>query len=198
MSFVFATSKTRANEGLNIDETVRENPKMVVAMWHQDVFSAPYLFRRFGAYALANTSELGNLITAVLESNNFKVFRGGRKRRMILRDMITYMSEQKRAVYGLTVDGSRGPARKMKRGACIIARECGVPIFLISSQARYQFRCPTWDRMVIFFPFNRIETRMIGPFWLDANSSEAEFDQQCNELENRLNKLEDEVRRAVI
>ncbi|MEM8867687.1 MAG: hypothetical protein AAGC73_05420 [Verrucomicrobiota bacterium] len=197
MCFVFATSKVEQRGGLDIPATVEANPKMVVALWHQDVFSAPHLFKCLGVHTLANTSDLGHLITAVLEKHQFKVFRGGRKRCIILRDMIRYMTEQERVVYGLTVDGSRGPARKMKRGACTIARECQVPIFLVSSQARYQLRCATWDRLLVFLPFNRIETRMIGPFMIDTDCSEEAFAERCNELEARLNQLEDEVKASV-
>ena len=107
--------------------------------------------------------------------------------------MIRYMSESERVFYGITVDGSKGPPKVMKRGACIIARESGRPLFLLSSQAKYALHCSTWDRTLIPLPFNHFETHVLGPYWIDPLSSKEHFLTFCEHIQSELILLSDSV-----
>jgi len=73
-------------------------------------------------------------------------------------------------VCALAVDGSRGPRRRLKRGAVALARAWGRPIVLARVAARPSLRLPTWDRLALPLPFARIRLDLRGPF---ATPSEA-------------------------
>jgi lysophospholipid acyltransferase (LPLAT)-like uncharacterized protein len=194
--FVWLTS-TRNDHQAIIQEHQRNFTGIVALLWHQEVVTTPYVFRGLQIRTLASTNTLGRLITAILESNQFQVFRGGRRHKIILKDMIRYLDKNPQAKYGITVDGSRGPARVMKRGACMIARETGTPLFVTSTRLRHGLYTPTWDRTMIPLPFNRIETQIIGPYWIDPQCTDETFDAFCDHIQNELLSLTDYCDRRV-
>src|SRR5205085_5776517 len=59
---------------------------------------------------------------------SFTVFRGGSgsksRRTSVLRELIEHMNSSPQVIYGLTVDGSRGPVHRVKPGCVAIARAC--------------------------------------------------------------------------
>ncbi len=69
-------------------------------------------------------------------------------------------------IYGLTVDGSKGPAYRMKMGGVLIARECGGPLALVRTWYKRSIRLKTWDRMAVPLPFNVIKYYLRGPYFV--------------------------------
>jgi lysophospholipid acyltransferase (LPLAT)-like uncharacterized protein len=197
MRFVWFTSKITDNYSHPIGSLKEKNGGIVAALWHQDVFTSPHVFRPFHAHTLANTKTLGRLVTSLLEDNNFRVFRGGHNRQIILRDMILHMKANPKILYGITVDGSKGPARIMKRGASLIAKDCGVPIFVVRTQAKHALYMNTWDRTAIPLPFNKIETSAVGPYWIDPDCTAETFNAFCEHIQQELLNLTDYIDRKL-
>jgi lysophospholipid acyltransferase (LPLAT)-like uncharacterized protein len=140
-------------------------------LWHEEVFSVSWAYRAHRPHTLASLGDAGEAITRALERCGFIVFRGGsaqarsRRRTEVLGEMIEHMKTTHDVVYGLTVDGSMGPRYRMKRGGVTIAYECRKPIMLAQTWAKWNLRLPTWDRMAIPLPFNRIRQRARGPYF---------------------------------
>jgi lysophospholipid acyltransferase (LPLAT)-like uncharacterized protein len=100
------------------------------------------------------------------------------------------MRENRRVVYGVTVDGSNGPYHVMKPGALFLARKCGKPIVLVRTWAKRNLRLPTWDRMAVPLPFNRIRQYLVGPFFPPDGASDSErLEIFRRELEGKLVEL---------
>src|SRR5262249_10237410 len=90
-------------------------------------------------------------------------------------------------IYGLTVDGSKGPPYRMKTGGIIIARECARPVALVRTWYKRCLRLPTWDRMAFPLPFNRIRYYIRGPIEVPPSASTPEGLERFRlELENGL------------
>lgn len=195
--FVWCTSKTSDNCRELIEPLSKIQNNLVATLWHQETLTTPHVFRPFNVHTLASTTTLGRLITALLEDNNFKVFRGGRRRKIVLREMIHHMKANSDVIYGITVDGSKGPPRVMKRGACHIAKECRVPIVAVCTQAKRAIHLKTWDRTAIPLPFNQIKTHCIGPYWIDPDCSDEAFDHFCDHIQKELLNLANHVDRAL-
>ena len=106
----------------------------------------------------------------MLKLCGYVVFRGGstsgkaRRREGTLLEMIEHMRTTPEVTYGLTVDGSKGPAYRMKTGGIVIARECGKPIALVRTWYKRCLRMRTWDRMALPLPFNVIRYYIRGPY----------------------------------
>ena len=63
MRFVWFTSKVTDNYTHRFGSLVKAKGGFVAALWHQEVFSSPYVFRPFHLHTLANTKTLGRLVT---------------------------------------------------------------------------------------------------------------------------------------
>lgn len=194
---VWKTSRTTDNYAERYDPFTKKFGGLVAMIWHQEVATAPHIFRGRQVHTLASLNTMGRLITALLENHDFKVFRGGRRKRIVLKDMIRYLHENPDIVYGITVDGSRGPARKMKRGSCLLAKGSGAPLFAVCTRARHCLYAPSWDETAVPLPFNRIDTYALGPYWIDPKADSKTFDAFCTHIEQELLSLTDYIDRKV-
>jgi lysophospholipid acyltransferase (LPLAT)-like uncharacterized protein len=73
---------------------------------------------------------------------------------------------------GITVDGAKGPALTLKKGAVTLARETGSPIIVMTVAARPHVRLFNWDKMWVPLPLSRIVYFFTGPFWVPKNTDE--------------------------
>jgi lysophospholipid acyltransferase (LPLAT)-like uncharacterized protein len=172
MGLVWKTSRIEKCGLSKVADIRSEHNGAVALLWHDEVLSAAYAypFVGFRPHTLASRSNAGELITRLLERCGYVVFRGGsssgrsRRRAGALREMIDYMRRHDGVLYGLTVDGSRGPAYRLKRGGLVLARECGKPILLVRTAYARCLRLRTWDRSALPLPFNTIRYDVRGPF----------------------------------
>lgn len=169
--------------------------RVVAALWHQEVFSVAYNYRRFHGHTLASVSDFGKVISRMLELCNFTVFRGGSgsksRRTSVLRELIEHMQTSPRVIYGLTVDGSRGPVHRVKPGCVLIARACRAPIVVVRTWYRRGITIPTWDRTQIPLPFNRKLTLAAGPYWIAPDADDETVEAFRLHIENELLELTD-------
>ncbi|MEN8662420.1 MAG: lysophospholipid acyltransferase family protein [Lentimonas sp.] len=194
---IWSTSHTTDNYAKRYDLFTKKFGGLVAMLWHQEVVTAPHVFKGRKVHTLASLNTMGRLITALLENHDFKVFRGGRRKHIVLKDMIRYLQQNPDVVYGITVDGSRGPARKMKRGSCLLAKGSGTPLFAVCTRARHCLYVPSWDEIAVTLPFNRIDTYALGPYWIDPDCDSKTFDVFCQHIEQELLSLTDYVDRKV-
>ena len=195
MRFVWATSRVEPHDFPRLHDISAEHNGAVALLWHEEVMTVAYGYDYLGlrGHTLASVGAAGEVITRMLRLCNFVVFRGGtttgrsRRREGVLQEMIDYMRTTDGVIYGLTVDGSRGPPYRMKTGGIVIARECGKPVVLARTWYKRMLRLPTWDRMAVPLPFNVIGYYLRGPYGVPPSAqTEAGLDAFRLELENDL------------
>jgi lysophospholipid acyltransferase (LPLAT)-like uncharacterized protein len=172
MRFVWATSRVEGADDFTLNAITREHDGAVALLWHEEVLTVAYGYPKIGirGHTLASLGESGEVITRMLELCGYVVFRGGsssgptRRHLTVLRDMIDHMRSTREVTYGITVDGSKGPAYRMKMGGIVIARDCGKPVVLVRTWYKRCLRLKTWDRMAVPLPFNVIRYYMRGPY----------------------------------
>lgn len=185
MQLVWATSRVERNGLMRGHEIAAKYDGFVALTFHEEVLFLAYVYPRAGyrVHGLASVADAGAIISRTLELCGFEVFRGGstsrasRRRLGVLRSMIEHMKQGDRVLYGLTVDGSKGPAYQMKEGGIAIARGAGRPIVLVRSWSSPCLRLPTWDRTALPLPFSKIWIELLGPFFppgADAGEQQAE------------------------
>ncbi len=173
MRFVWATSRIDRGDYDELHRATEANDGMIALLWHEEVFSVAYGYGWNGirAHTLASPGDAGEVITRLLHRSGHVAFRGGsttsrsRRREGILGELIELVSTHRRVFLGLTVDGSRGPAYRMKSGGIVVASTCGKPVALLRLWYRRGLRLNTWDRTGIPLPFNRIRYSYRGPFF---------------------------------
>jgi lysophospholipid acyltransferase (LPLAT)-like uncharacterized protein len=178
MRLVWRTSRVE-DAGLGrLAAIAAERGGCVVLVWHEQALAAPFASARLGLRpaTLASVSDAGAVAARLLERCGFRVLRGGssrrasRRRPLALRELIRH-ARSERGVCALAVDGSRGPRRRLKRGALALARAAGQPIALAHVDARPCLRLPTWDRLVLPLPWSRIRLALRGPFALPPEAA---------------------------
>lgn len=202
MWLVWKTSRHEAIGWERVSQIADDNDGFVGMLWHDEVFSVAWAYRSMKPHTLANLGDSGEMITRMLELCGFVVFRGGssrrksRERKAVLVEMIRHMQQNRRVVYGITVDGSYGPHHVMKPGALLIARKCNKAIVLVRTRAKRNLRLPTWDRMMVPLPFNHIRQYLLGPYFMPATADTAEgFEAFRLEMEQRLEALDETSKR---
>jgi len=195
MRLVWATSRIEGRDFVALKQIAAEYNGAVGLLWHEEVMTVAfgYAYLGFHPHTLASLGESGELIARLLDRCGFVVFRGGsttgrsRRREGTLQEMIEHMRTHDQVIYGLTVDGSKGPPYRMKTGGIIIARECGKPIALARTWYKRCVRLPTWDRMAVPLPFNVIRYYLRAPYLVPENArTEAGLEQFRLMLENDL------------
>jgi lysophospholipid acyltransferase (LPLAT)-like uncharacterized protein len=181
MRLVWATSRIEGRDFVRLKEIIAQHNGAVGLLWHEEVMTVAfgYYYLGFRPHTLASVGESGEVIARMLALCGFVVFRGGsttgrsRRREGALEEMIAHMRTHDQVIYGLTVDGSKGPPYRMKTGGIIIARECGRPIVLARTWYKRCLRLPTWDRMAVPLPFNVIRYYLRGPYFVPESAHTA-------------------------
>jgi lysophospholipid acyltransferase (LPLAT)-like uncharacterized protein len=178
LRLVWATSRIVHDGSQLVGELNAKHNGVVALIWHEEVLGVAWAYPHLGfrPHTLASRSNDGDVITSILERCGYVVFRGGssgrdsRRHATVTRDLIEHMRTHDRVLYGFTVDGSKGPAYRMKPGGCLIARECGKPIVLARTWYRRCLRLSTWDRTAIPLPFNTIHSYAVGPYFVPEDA----------------------------
>jgi lysophospholipid acyltransferase (LPLAT)-like uncharacterized protein len=92
---------------------------------------------------------------------------------------------------GITVDGAKGPALALKKGAVILARETGSPIVVLTVAARPHLRLFNWDRMWMPLPLSRIVYFFTGPFWVPKDASDMQLEAIRTTIEAHMRQMTD-------
>ena len=198
MRLVWATSRIEVNDFPRAHEIGREHGGFVGLVFHEEVLMTAYGYPQIGLqlHTVASVGDAGAVIARALELCGFHVFRGGtasrasRRRPMVLRAMIKHMQARDDVLYGITVDGSKGPAYMLKGGSIAIARACKKPIIHARIWSSRTLRLKTWDRTAIPLPFGTIEFHLRGPFFApDASEGRARAEQFRLQMECELIEL---------
>jgi lysophospholipid acyltransferase (LPLAT)-like uncharacterized protein len=203
MWFVYRTSRV---ETLGPDPVLGRKlyGRVIYALWHQEVFFVAYGFGAARPDTLASQGDAGAVITRMLELCGYNVFRGGsssgeRRRTVgVIDDLVEHMQKKSEVVYGLTVDGSKGPVHRMKRGAVQISAITGAPVVVYKTWCKRYLLMPTWDRTMIPLPFNHIVYVFSGPYRPRPELPEAErYDALYAEVERGLCSVSAWARRRI-
>ncbi len=194
--FVLWTSKVVDMSDIMFQFLQEKDPhKCVAVLWHQDVFNVPWAYKRFQPITMASVGDAGEIIARILELFGYKkIWRGGsskgkKRHKKILEDFIADFKESQYSPAGITVDGSSGPAYRLKHGAVVIANECKCPIFLLRVWAKRKCLLPTWDKTMIPLPFNKIVIDAQGPYWAPDISNPEDLEKFRLYIENELLEL---------
>jgi len=196
MWLVYNTSKKTYIGVPRLWEMTACGENVLFALWHQDAFIGPFCLRGHSILTMISHSDLGDIISRVLLKSDFIPIRGGSKKggKAALELIIQYMKTHSGVPCGIAVDGSRGPARKAKIGALLIARATGAPIYPMRIWAKRCLFAPTWDKTSIPLPWNHLLFTLGEAIVVPSSSNEVLLEILRSELERRLNELAKESR----
>lgn len=145
-------------------ERLHAHRSFCLALWHEHLF-ANILGHAFQPFApLASLSKDGELVTFVMDRLGFQTVRGSSSRRgPEARDELVEIVE-KGFFTAITVDGPRGPRRRVKGGVIDVARRSGVAVLPVAAIADRQWVMhKSWDKFKIPKPFSRVRICYAAP-----------------------------------
>jgi hypothetical protein len=191
MWVVYRTSRKTFHDVPALWERTDRGENLLAAVWHQDAFISPFCHRGHDILAMVSQSSMGNILSEILRKCHFIPVRGGSSKggRGALAEVVEYLNTHTGVVCGMAVDGSRGPARRAKKGMLLIAQATGIPIYPMRSWAKWKILAPSWDKMLIPLPFNHLAFFLGEPLVVPEDVNADTVEQLRQELERRLNDL---------
>lgn len=169
----------------------------IFALWHAHQCGLYSLEGKSKTNVMISRSKDGEIIARAAEIMGLKtvrgsITRGGASATLELVERIKHGDNG-----AITVDGPKGPNRKVKKGIVEIAKITGAPIVPISwySPSKGYLKLKTWDEFR--FPlFCRKMLMYYGePIFVDPNADDEEIERTRQLLENRMNEQYEMVKR---
>jgi hypothetical protein len=176
------------------ERIVMSGRRPVLAFWHGRILPATFYFRRRGIVVITSENFDGEWIARIIERFGYGTARGSTSRgaRKALLQMVRDMRQGRPA--GFTVDGPRGPARRVQPGAVWLARATGNPILPFHLEASSSWTLGSWDRTQIPKPFSTVALTIGEPLDVDRHATEAGMEEARQEVQRRLLALEPRAR----
>ncbi len=147
-----------------------------IALWHEHLFASILAHHGQRFAPLASLSHDGDLVTRVMDRFGFKTVRGSSSRGGgEARDGLVASTEDGWFT-ALTVDGPRGPRRRVKGGIIDIARRTGVAVLPLTTVASSQWILRrSWDQFKIPKPFAKVVVSYAAPIVVAADTQGLAF-----------------------
>jgi lysophospholipid acyltransferase (LPLAT)-like uncharacterized protein len=179
-----ATLRLRVVGGEELDSFRAEKRPVILACWHNQIFSATWLYRHEGIAVITSQHFDGEYIARIIERYGFKAVRGSSTRggaRAVL-EVRKHVAEGR--MIGIMVDGPKGPRYQAKPGTLFLSRMTGAPIVPFHIEVENRWELKSWDRFRIPKPFSRAVMRVGNPIWVTSPK-----DERLESLQEELERL---------
>lgn len=135
-----------------------KNPQGIWAFWHGRMLMLPRMYRRMGwrpLYMLISQHGDGRLIAFAIKLLGIESVAGSSSRRGVAATLELMRRLEEGAAVGITPDGPKGPRQVCKKGVVTLAQQAGLPVIPISYSVESRWVIPSWDRMIVPWPFSR-------------------------------------------
>ncbi|MDR2677473.1 MAG: DUF374 domain-containing protein [Puniceicoccales bacterium] len=151
----------RIRPGKTLRSLCRSKDALVFALWHQHLFLAGLIYRRFRrphpSRAIISTSKDGEWLAELFRTLGIFAIRGSSHRGAIgAYNAAIHMALQGNDIC-ITPDGPRGPKCRCKPGVVRISGEASVPICAIRIREHCAISLKSWDSFKIPLPFSRVD-----------------------------------------
>ncbi len=162
---------------------------VIYAFWHNSILLLPFARnQKRKIKILISTHKDGKLASNVIKYFHLGTVGGSSHRnpKKAFREMIKTMKEDRYDI-GITPDGPKGPAWKVKKGIIELAYLTKAPIIPIVLSVSSAWHLSSWDRFIIPKPFSTVEYIYSNPIYVKSKN---EMDEKSKELENVLSNAD--------
>ena len=176
----------------------RGKHRVVAGSWHRHAIFLFYFFRNLDdRLIMISQSRDGEMTAGIARRLGYTPVRGSSSKGggQALQALTRMMkSEDKTYLCGTPVDGPRGPARKLKKGMVILARDTGAYFIPMAASGTRVWTFPkAWDRTILPKPFSKMVVGFGKPCKIASDLEGEALEARCLELEKELNELTDRV-----
>jgi len=176
-----------------------EKMNMVAGSWHRHAIFLFYFFRNLdNKLIMISQSTDGEITARVAKKFAYRPVRGSSSKggSKALEEMIALMKSDSRFICGTPMDGPRGPARQLKKGLLVVAKETNaVFVPMACSGTKLITLSKAWDKTILPYPFSEMVVGFGVPQKIPVNQSPEEFERLRHDIELEMNELTDKVDR---
>ncbi len=179
-------------EGMDhYDAIVARRREPIFAFWHGRILPATWFWRDRGIVVMTSQNFDGEWIARIIRRFGYGTARGSTSRgaRRALVQLKRDVAAGRPAAF--TVDGPRGPARRVQPGAVWLAGATGNPILPFHIEAERHWSALSWDRTQIPRPFSSMAVAIGAPFEVPDPSEDGVVEAHRSALERVLGTLAD-------
>jgi lysophospholipid acyltransferase (LPLAT)-like uncharacterized protein len=184
--------------GLDPDDArLDRGERCIFAFWHARLLPLVFTHRGRGVALLISRHRDGELITRIIERLGYVTARGSSTRggEEGLREMLDWAGRGH--LLGITPDGPRGPAERLKPGLLYLASRSGLPILPVASASDRYWKLRSWDGFRIPQPFARVAAAYGEPILVPAGLDREALALWVPQVEAAITRLTAEVERRV-
>jgi lysophospholipid acyltransferase (LPLAT)-like uncharacterized protein len=176
-----------------IERIGRIEPNAAVAplfvFWHARMLPLVWAHRNTGGVVLISQHRDGELIARVCKRFGFETARGSSTRggETGVLELMRFAAEGR--PLGVTPDGPRGPAERVKPGVPWLAGRARLPVVPVASASRPVWRLDSWDRFRIPAPFARVAVGYGDPITVTPDLDDDGLEAKRVEIEQALQRL---------
>jgi lysophospholipid acyltransferase (LPLAT)-like uncharacterized protein len=169
-------------------KTLDERPR-VASFWHECMIPATYLFRDMGIRVMSSYSYDGEYMGRIIRKLGFVAVKGSSSRNPIKSLLGLRRALDQGWTVAFTLDGPRGPRRKVKPGPAGLARSAGLPMTSFHAAVEKAWVIRSWDRMMIPKPFSRVLVRVGKLITVPQDAADEELPRYSEELQTTLDRV---------
>lgn len=169
-------------------KTLDERPR-VASFWHECMIPATYLFRDMGIRVMSSFSYDGEYMGRIIRKFGFMAVKGSSSRNPVRALLGLRRALEDGWTVAFTLDGPRGPRRKVKPGPAGLARSSGLPMTTFYAAVDKAWVLHSWDRMMIPKPFSRVLVRVGKLIPVPADASDDDLARYSDELQAALDRV---------
>jgi hypothetical protein len=151
-----ATVRWSRHGSAELERCWKAGRPVLMAFWHGRSIMLPFVYRGRGACIMNSTHRDGEIVSRVLARFGIDATRGSSTRGAVPGMLGLVRAWRRGRDIALIPDGPKGPAGLAKGGAAELALATGAPLFPMAVSCSRGWRLPTWDRLLLPYPFARM------------------------------------------
>lgn len=169
-------------------ETLEQRP-LIGSFWHSCIIPATYICRDLGVRVMSSNSYDGEYMGRIIRRFGFVAVKGSSSRNAVRALLGLRRALADGWTVAFTLDGPRGPRRKVKPGPVALARSSGLPLTMFHAAVDKAWVLHTWDRLMIPMPFSRVLVRFGKLIPVPADATDEEVERYTAELQAALDRV---------
>jgi hypothetical protein len=169
-------------------ETVEQRP-LVTSFWHSCILPATHVWRNEGVRVMSSNSYDGEYMGRIIQKFGFVAVKGSSSRNAVRALLGLRRALGEGWTVAFSLDGPRGPRRKVKPGPVALGRSAGVPLSMFHAAIDRAWVLNTWDRLMIPKPFSRVLLRFGKLIHVPAAATDEDVERYTAELQATLDRV---------
>jgi lysophospholipid acyltransferase (LPLAT)-like uncharacterized protein len=170
-------------------QTTLDQRPLIASFWHSCMIPATYIFRKMGIRVMSSNSYDGEYMGRIIQKFGFVAVKGSSSRNAVRALLGLRRALGEGWTVAFSLDGPRGPRRKVKPGPVALGRSAGVPLSMFHAAIDRAWVLNTWDRLMIPKPFSRVLLRFGKLIHVPAAATDEDVERYTAELQATLDRV---------